>query len=1223
MAGMVVNIDQAVNSQFGHAWGVPLDHNGQYGTGWVGYIGGYGFKFSGTAEVQLDENGQPVGYTMSLDGSFTVFTTEGTVGSGTMPPFSYSSSLSNGDIAQSDGNGGWYLQLHGSTLPDVGTLGPFGEFLKSLGLDYNGSAGNDYFDGSYLDTEMVMKGGDGADQLHGAFRHSNQIYGEVGDDTITGQGLNDYLDGGAGNDFMSDGDSNGDPTKPIPQDTYDSDMLVGGDGDDTLLSGGGNDRLEGGEGADTLQGGSSSSSDDVMVGGVGDDTINGGPGVDTAVFGGLRSQYTITPIDIGTIAYQVVGPDGTDQVSNVEKFQFDNGIFAVEQLISGAPSISSDGAGDTASITLDENSTSVTTVTATEPDGEALSFAIAGGADAERFTIDGATGVLSFVDAPNFEAPADADANNVYDVVVQVSDADDGVDTQALGVTISNVNEVQGDVVFSGTPVNEYSGGGTMVGTLTATDPDADDQQSFTLVDDAAGRFALTNGNQIVVNEGLALDFEQASSHQITIRATDSGGNSIDRDITISVADVDPELVIGSFWNDVIYGGAGADRLFGNIGNDTLVGGGGDDVLAGQYNVDVVTGGAGKDLFTGSMMDWIGDRITDYEYGEDILVYDGPTTSSAYRLRAGDGETYLEVGANGSFQTLLTLSGVIAGTISAGPQGEPGYARVVITEDANSAPVITSNGGGDAALLVFAENTSSLPSVSATEANGDPLTYMLDGGEDAGSFVLDAATGALSFNEAVDYENPQDADQDNVYKVTVKADDGKGGVDTQELTIAITNMQGQTLNGDGRANVLTGTGEEDSINGNAGADTLNGGGGNDTIRGDLGNDRLDGGAGRDTMEGGAGNDTYIVDDAHDVVTELADAGIDTVQSLLLDYTLASNVENLVLANAGRGVGNGLANTITGSVGSDTLDGGGDDDRLVGLAGSDEYWVDSTKDKVVEAANGGTDLVHSTALNFILPANVEHLNFAGTGNFTATGNALSNTIQGGAGNDVLDGAGGGDFLVGMGGSDILTGGAGDDFFYAGATGAPDDGNDVYMGNGGVDTFVVAGISAPNTINLTAGVATGAGIGTDTLVSIENVFGGFGNDTIVASNAKNVLAGGLRFGQDTFVFETVSAAGKGTTADVITDFTSNDHIDVSAIDANGNQAGDAAFIFTGEITNSSGGFGQLGRGQIGYRYVTDAVDGVQTIIEGNTNATPEADFQIVLAGRMALLADDFLL
>ena len=60
------------------------------------------------------------------------------------------------------------------------------------------------------------------------------------------------------------------------------------------------------------------------------------------------------------------------------------------------------------------------------------------GADAALFSIDSETGVLAFVSAPDFEAPADADGNNVYSVEVQVSDGRGGIDTQALALTVAD-----------------------------------------------------------------------------------------------------------------------------------------------------------------------------------------------------------------------------------------------------------------------------------------------------------------------------------------------------------------------------------------------------------------------------------------------------------------------------------------------------------------------------------------------------------------------------------------------------------------------------------------------------------------------------------------------------------------------------------------------------------------------------------------------------------------
>ena len=104
------------------------------------------------------------------------------------------------------------------------------------------------------------------------------------------------------------------------------------------------------------------------------------------------------------------------------------------------PTITSNGGGHIAVASIAENTTAVTTIAATDPDGgQTLSYAIVGGADAAKFTINGTTGALAFDTAPDFEAPTDAGANNVYDVTVQVSDGSGGSDTQTIAVSIQNV----------------------------------------------------------------------------------------------------------------------------------------------------------------------------------------------------------------------------------------------------------------------------------------------------------------------------------------------------------------------------------------------------------------------------------------------------------------------------------------------------------------------------------------------------------------------------------------------------------------------------------------------------------------------------------------------------------------------------------------------------------------------------------------------------------------
>ena len=101
-----------------------------------------------------------------------------------------------------------------------------------------------------------------------------------------------------------------------------------------------------------------------------------------------------------------------------------------------APAITSLGGAADAAVTVAENRTAVTTVTASDPDGTP-SFSIVAGSDAGRFAIDASTGALSFKAAPDFESPGDADGDNVYEVVVQASDGA-AVDTQTIAVTVSN-----------------------------------------------------------------------------------------------------------------------------------------------------------------------------------------------------------------------------------------------------------------------------------------------------------------------------------------------------------------------------------------------------------------------------------------------------------------------------------------------------------------------------------------------------------------------------------------------------------------------------------------------------------------------------------------------------------------------------------------------------------------------------------------------------------------
>ena len=107
-------------------------------------------------------------------------------------------------------------------------------------------------------------------------------------------------------------------------------------------------------------------------------------------------------------------------------------------LVNVAPVITSDGGGTTAGVKVVENSTAVTTVTATDADLDTVTYFISGGADAALFSIDTNSGVLTFNAAPDFENPGDSD--NVYVVAVTADDGRGDRDVQTISVTVTNVS---------------------------------------------------------------------------------------------------------------------------------------------------------------------------------------------------------------------------------------------------------------------------------------------------------------------------------------------------------------------------------------------------------------------------------------------------------------------------------------------------------------------------------------------------------------------------------------------------------------------------------------------------------------------------------------------------------------------------------------------------------------------------------------------------------------
>ena len=316
------------------------------------------------------------------------------------------------------------------------------------------------------------------------------------------------------------------------------------------------------------------------------------------------------------------------------------------------PQITSNGGGDTASVAEAENQTFAADVDAADPDaGSTLTYSISGGADAARFTISGTTGVVTFVAPPNFEAPTDVGANNVYDVTVTVSDGNGGIDSQAIAVTVLNINEFA--------PVITSGGGGD-----TAAISRPEDQTAVT-----------------------------------TVTATDGDG--------------DPRIY-------AIEGGADA----------------------ASFQIDASTG---------------------------VLTF----------VTAPDFENPSDAGGNNVYDVTVEASD--------GSLSDTQAIAVTVTNVNEFAPVITSDGGGASAAVSAAENQTAVTDVNATDGDLQTLTYSISGGADQTAFAIVPSTGVLTFVSAPNFEAPTDAGLNNVYDVIVQASDGSL-VDTQAIAVTVTDV---------------------------------------------------------------------------------------------------------------------------------------------------------------------------------------------------------------------------------------------------------------------------------------------------------------------------------------------------------------------------------------------------------------------------------------------------
>jgi Ca2+-binding RTX toxin-like protein len=606
--------------------------------------------------------------------------------------------------------------------------------------------------------------------------------------------------------------------------------------------------------------------------------------------------------------------------------------------------------------------------------------------------------------------------------------------------------------------------------------------------------FVLGGGNHTIVG-GTGTDVLDYSGAPAPVTVDFPAGTATvhtnpPRNDTISAV----ENVVGSGFDDTVISGADANRFAGGAGIDTI------SYAASPVGVEVELGANSPTVGngTGSFGFAEGDNPRgDVENiigspGHDVLTGNG----LANRIDGTAGNDEI----NGGSGNDVLIGGAGIDTISGG----------------NGSDLIRPGSGTDFAT----GHGEATPDPSATD-------------------TIDFSDSSVGITYDLAIVSPSDQDT------------GNGIKETEDFHNVIGSPFNDSLKGDAGDNVIVGGLGNDTIEGRDGTDTSDysnapsgvtvdlaaaapqatGGHGNDTLatvedvigtafadvlRGDASGNSLTGGAGDDVIEGRGGNDTLAGGDGNDTLEYRSAAAAVTVS-----LASQSSMFPIMTGGAGNDTVTGFENLV-GSAHNDTLTGNDGDNILEGLAGNDTI-----------NGGGGSDTASyrsaSSGVNVDLQRTAPQAT-GGAGNDTLS--AIEN-ITGSAHNDVFRGTTTANVFTGLGGTDTVTYSEREEDLVLRASGAavsgeedegdtiaPDvenlvggEGDDLLAGASGVNNHLNGGPgtdaadygASPNAVaaDLTAGKVIGAS--TDTLTSIENLFGSNHSDTLIGNNGPNELRG----------------------------------------------------------------------------------------------------------------------
>ena len=210
--------------------------------------------------------------------------------------------------------------------------------------------------------------------------------------------------------------------------------------------------------------------------------------------------------------------------------------------------------GATTSFTVDEGTTAVGTLTATDADtaAAALTWSILSGADAGKLTLT-PRGVLAFAAAKDYEAPDDTGTDGAYHVTVQVSDGAN-TDSGDLTVTLANVNEAP--TAGAGDDQTSVVQDSTVTLAGSGMDPDADDTLSYAWTKTAGPAVTLNNAEMATATFTAPSGLTTDAAFTFKLKVTDAGGLFHEDSVAVTVKGSDPAATIAAGTSPVTEGTA-------------------------------------------------------------------------------------------------------------------------------------------------------------------------------------------------------------------------------------------------------------------------------------------------------------------------------------------------------------------------------------------------------------------------------------------------------------------------------------------------------------------------------------------------------------------------------------------------------------------------------------------------------------------------------------------